>query len=383
MSKIILGIHTAVFSHKISQSEASILKRSTKGVYADDGTYVCKDYFNQGIEELRIKESKRKYPNAQGENVLHREYRLILRINLNLLLGDDKNRICELKGSKVRQFINKMSNILNNMLKLSRYNADFHTWQADRIDLAFDIDINDPIQYLQLLKSSLNNPPKKKLTIKPTDHSIRLCNNSYTFNCYSKQQQINDLHPENPTSEYANLLRIEKQCNGPFIRKRAKNAGDLLNTEIIIKLREGLQGDVRDFWGHIDYYDLQQNNFYSTSNNGHIDGICSILDAHYASKKTYHSFPRPHYDRKNDRYKVTLTLHKELGATRGIPASGSGKTFLDCQRKIFEVIKRHILDNESHGLATGGLLDDLSRFLNTIDSPELKREVAQYIDSLR
>ena len=375
--RIKYGIHTFVCKHRISRSESDRIKWQL-GCGAKESVIENKSFCDYGITEFSIKERNVRYQEENGYKDLCK-YELVLRVNCSRTLGKDGNMIMELSNPNVKKLKGEIERVLTKRFKLDVHNADFGEWFIERLDDAFDIELdNDPREMVYRLNSTLFMPSQMNLKHYKGDdtaldferahESVYFGNNSYTMNVYAKWYEMKKRNPElSENDPMFRVLRVERQGNQQYVKNCLpdRKVKDLLEKENNLKLLFSLKNLVKTFWRTENYP----------------GGLCNLIDSAYPDKpksKKYSQFAVPKYDKINNRYKVSMTVHYD-DRRKGNAMYASGKTFDDCQAKMFWKLKGCYATNRLLRTSTDGIIQDIYKFRHTIKSEQLLAAVDAFL----
>ena len=256
MRKVIYGIHTGQAKKRISIREANTIKMIFGNSISDEH-HACSQFFKDGISGFWIEE----VTNKEGK-----QYWLHIKVNFARTIGVGEYCLMPYTIVNMKKAIKAVSKLLK-QLKLDNGNADFAEWKLERLDTAFDIEVDYPQLYMILLDKSLNVKALKKQCKRkhfvPANpnvcESIRFGNVSYIYNIYIKMADLVNkgiaITPE-ILQEIANIIRVERQ-NDLSALKQLLSTGkvkDLVSKETMENILKTMIVDLEAFWGKGSYY---------------------------------------------------------------------------------------------------------------------------------
>ncbi len=269
--KVIYGIHTGDYKHKISAKEARYIKTAL-GFRLNDIITENESLKRNGITFSIIEQ--RKLNMGTGTNTTPKTYNgtnyyLFIRLNHSCVIGDNGNLVMELSAKNIKKTIKEINRILSTVFKLEAINADFTSWSIERIDDAFDLYLyDDPRLLVYLLNASLQLPTNthctyhKEYEMTPdcdrAFESVYFFNNSYAINAYAKWYELKKQHPNILESDPTyNLMRIERQSGQQYLKGYFPNrtVNDMQNMTNIMNMRSSLKDSIKTFWGTGDFCD--------------------------------------------------------------------------------------------------------------------------------
>lgn len=269
-----LQVHTFNISHRITEWEAKRIKQEFQVALNERLKIGCTGIV--GINQIEIKENP--VYGADGV-ILKSSYQLCLQVNLGKLLKISNVAMVAINKANGKRMITALSKVMNRDLQLSPKNSNPEQWILNRLDCGFDIDLSQFIGrkigsihltgvYIHLLHNALNLHNNRHCTLKPYKgcdsqnaqwESLYFGNDSYTYNIYSKHNQLIRTYgylPQKQHLEAEYILRIEKQIFGKGIANgigSPQKLALLLDETVIQKVFDNIVRDIKTFFGTGDF----------------------------------------------------------------------------------------------------------------------------------
>lgn len=256
MNHVIYGLHTGQAKKLISYREAKTIEMLFQKSFPDEA-HSCSQFFREGISKFWIEE----ITNQAGKR-----YWMHVKVNMARAIGVGIYGVMPYTISNVKNMIKEISKQLKK-LNLNDRNADFGSWKFERLDTAFDVWVDYPEIFMNLLDKSLYvNAAKKRCKRKdfiPANpnacESIRFGNDSYVYNVYIKIADLVNkgiaITPE-IHREVDNIVRVERQNNFLAIKQLMPKGevNEIATKNIMNLILKTLIDDMEIFWGKGDYY---------------------------------------------------------------------------------------------------------------------------------
>lgn len=256
MNQVIYGLHTGHAKKQITYREAKSIEMLFQDSFPDEA-HACSQFFTNGISKFWI----------EGVvNKAGKRYWLHIKVNMARTISIGEYCLMPYTVSNIKKMIKAISKILKK-LNLDDRNTDFGSWKWERLDSAFDVEVDYPEIFISLLDKSLDvNVAKKQCKRKlftPTNpnvcESIRFGNASYVYNVYIKLADLinkgivitPDIH-----NEVDNIVRVERQNLLSAVKQLLPNCEvkELASNRTRDAILKALIEDIEAFWGKGDYY---------------------------------------------------------------------------------------------------------------------------------